>query len=95
MMTTHLASWGKMNFQRHKAKPNQAVAEPQGVRDSPKRSPGRSMSGYPSEQTEKPVNYNNNQHSRQQTVGAVLTDEQKMAFPGAAGKTRTTSFLSL
>jgi hypothetical protein len=74
-MTTHLASWGKMNFQRHKSKGP----------DSPRKSPGRSMSGIPNNLTEKLVNNNYNQHARQQTVGALLTVEQQQSFLSSSG----------
>ena len=69
-MTTHLASWGKMNFQRHKSKPPNPDSP--GARESPRRSPGRSVSGIPADLTEKHVNNNYNQHSRLPEIKSIL-----------------------
>ena len=85
-MTTHLASWGKINFQRNRSK---APDSPGGNRASPRKSPARSVSGLPAELCDKVVNNNNShagggigpqQHARQQTVGAVLTAQQQSEF---------------
>jgi hypothetical protein len=95
-MTTHLASWGKMNFQRHKSKPPNPVApDSPGNRESPRRSPGRSVSGVPADLSEKHVNNNYNQHSRQQTVGGLLTAEQQQSLQSSSGKHFFALLLSL
>ena len=84
-MTTHLASWGKINFQRNKSK----APDSPGNRNSPRKSPARSVSGVPAaDLSEKLVNNNYSQHSRQQTVAGLLTADQQNAFyqshPGTA-----------
>ena len=75
-MTTHLASWGKMNFQRHKSKPPNPDSP--GARESPRRSPGRSVSGIPADLTEKHVNNNYNQHSRLPAIKSILHSLKKL-----------------
>jgi cell division protein FtsN len=87
-MTTHLASWGKINFQRNKSK----APDSPGNRGSPRKSPARSVSGVPADLSEKLVNNNYSQHSRQQTVAGLLTADQQNAFyQNHSGKKRSSS----